>query len=72
MAVMVGQDARNLFRFLTGAEFPDIDEDLLRAFADAWEAAGTRLQEELGRSCGVRRRRSGRRSRVRPSGRSPG
>lgn len=44
MAMMVDADLRFLFLFLTGAEFPDTDEDLLRALADAWEVAGDRLE----------------------------
>ncbi|MFD2420114.1 prolyl oligopeptidase family serine peptidase [Amycolatopsis pigmentata] len=47
MALIVNDDLRFLFLFVTGDEFPDANEDLLRALAHAWEQAGRRLRDEV-------------------------
>lgn len=47
MALMVGSDLRFFFHFVTGDEFPDTNEDSLRALADAWDEAAGRLSAEL-------------------------
>lgn len=48
MSLVVDDDLRFLFRFVTGDEFPDADEDVLRALAEAWERVGWWLRDGLG------------------------
>ncbi|MGX7828833.1 toxin glutamine deamidase domain-containing protein [Actinokineospora sp. 24-640] len=40
---MIPDDVRTLFQILTGEEWPDANEDHLRALAAAWEEAGTSI-----------------------------
>ncbi|MBM7773660.1 hypothetical protein JOD54_003864 [Actinokineospora baliensis] len=47
MAMMVPDEVRKLFQVLTGEEWPDANEDKLRALADAWDRAAFRLTGEL-------------------------
>ncbi|MDU0294900.1 hypothetical protein, partial [Saccharothrix longispora] len=47
MAMMVPDEVRVLFRVLSGEEWPDANEDQLRALADAWDVAAGRLEAEL-------------------------
>ncbi|WP_447002022.1 toxin glutamine deamidase domain-containing protein [Saccharothrix isguenensis] len=47
MALMVPDEVRTLFQVLTGEEWPDANEDHLRALADAWDTAAGRLSGEL-------------------------
>lgn len=47
MALMVGDELRSLSVFVTGDEFPDANEDLLRALAEGWDTAAARLENEL-------------------------
>ncbi|MGX7828845.1 protein-glutamine glutaminase family protein [Actinokineospora sp. 24-640] len=47
MAMMVPDEARTLFRVLTGEEWPDANEDHLRLLAEAWEAAGLGLGDQV-------------------------
>ncbi|PPK70919.1 toxin glutamine deamidase domain-containing protein [Actinokineospora auranticolor] len=47
MAMMVSDEVRKLFQVLTGEEWPDANEDKLRALADAWETTANRLTGEL-------------------------
>ncbi|GAA3014405.1 toxin glutamine deamidase domain-containing protein [Actinokineospora diospyrosa] len=47
MAMMVPDEVRKLFQVLTGEEWPDANEDKLRALADAWDRAAYRLSGEL-------------------------
>src|SRR4051812_229616 len=47
MALIVSDDLRFFFLFVTGDEFPDTNEDLLRALDDAWEQVGRRLRDEM-------------------------
>ncbi|WP_434444123.1 toxin glutamine deamidase domain-containing protein [Lentzea sp. E54] len=44
---MVPDEVRVLFQVLSGEEWPDADEDKLRALADAWENAANRLTGDL-------------------------
>jgi hypothetical protein len=47
MAMMVSDEVRTMFLVVTGEEWPDANEDKLRALADAWDQAALRLTNEL-------------------------